>query len=76
MGPHYENFRGIVEKLRAANAVAVAEASALPQVLRDLLTDEDAAVAMGGRAREVFESEAGATERAVTALMAVLKESV
>ena len=74
MGPHYENFRGIVEKLRAGNAVVVAEASALPQVLRDLLADLDAAVAMGARARLVFESEAGATERAVTALIDLLEE--
>ena len=73
MGPHYENFRGIVEKLRAANAVAVAETATLPQVLRDMLADQDAAGAMGARARVVFESEAGATARAAAALMAVLE---
>jgi 3-deoxy-D-manno-octulosonic-acid transferase len=73
IGPHYENFRGIVEKLRASNAIAVAETSALPQALRDLLTDEVAATAMGARARAVFENEAGATERAVTALLTVLE---
>jgi 3-deoxy-D-manno-octulosonic-acid transferase len=73
MGPHYENFRGIVEKLRSDEAIAVVEPSALPQVLRDLLTDEDAAKAMGKRAREAFEKEAGATERAVAALMAALE---
>jgi 3-deoxy-D-manno-octulosonic-acid transferase len=70
IGPHYENFRGMVEKLRTASAIAVAEAAALPGVLRDLLTDESSAKEMGARAREVFESEAGATERAVAALMA------
>jgi 3-deoxy-D-manno-octulosonic-acid transferase len=73
IGPHYENFRGIVEKLRTSNAIAVAETSALLQTLRDLLTDEVAATAMGARARAVFESEAGTTERAVTALLAVLE---
>ena len=74
MGPHYENFRGIVEKLRAENAIVVARVSALPEVLRDLLSDEDSSRAMGVRAREVFEREAGATARAVTALVAVLQE--
>ncbi|MGC2163908.1 MAG: 3-deoxy-D-manno-octulosonic acid transferase [Silvibacterium sp.] len=73
MGPHYENFRGIVEKLRAVDAVAVVEPSALPQALRDLLADEAMAKAMGARGRTVFESEAGATERAVTALIGVLE---
>ena len=71
MGPHYENFRGIVEKLRAADAVVVIEPSALPHTLRELLGDEEKARAMGARARVVFESEAGATGRAVTALMTV-----
>jgi 3-deoxy-D-manno-octulosonic-acid transferase len=74
MGPHYENFRGIVEKLREADAVAVVEAASLPQTLRDLLANEEAARAMGARAKAVFESEAGATERAVMALLAVLRE--
>lgn len=73
MGPHYENFREIVEKLRAADAIAVVEPSALAQTLQAMLADEGAAKAMGERARVVFENEAGATERAVTALTAVLQ---
>lgn len=73
MGPHYENFRGIVEKLRAANAVAVAGPSELGSALRSLLADENAAKAMGERAHAIFDSEAGATARAVTALKAVLE---
>ncbi len=74
VGPHYENFRGIVEKLRAEGAVGVTEPSALAQALSDLLRDQGAATAMGARARAVFESEAGATERAVMALLAVRGE--
>jgi len=73
MGPHYENFRGIVEKLREEDAVVVPEPSQLAQVLRDLLANVDAARAIGARGRKVFESEAGATGRAVSALMAVLE---
>lgn len=73
MGPHYENFREIVEKLRAADAIAVVEPTALAQTLRAMLADEVAAKAMGERARAVFENEAGATERAVTALTTVIE---
>ena len=76
MGAHYENFRGIVEKLRAENAIVVAAPSELPKTIRELLRDQDAAKAMGARAQAIFESEAGATERAVEALMAVLEERV
>ena len=75
-GAHYENFRGIVEKLRAENAIVVVEPSALAKALSDLLSDQNAARSMGSRARAIFESEAGATERAVTALTAVLEERV
>ena len=74
MGPHYENFRGIVERLRVANAILIAEPAAVGQAVRDLLADENAANVIGARARAVFEREAGATGRAVEALMAVLKE--
>ena len=74
MGPHYENFRGIVDKLREADAVAIAEPSKLAQTLDGLLADEDAAKTIGARARVVFEREAGATGRAVDALLAVLGE--
>ena len=74
MGPHYENFRGIVDKLRDADAVAIAEPSELGQTWNGLLADEDAAKTIGGRAHAVFEREAGATGRAVDALLAVLGE--
>jgi len=74
IGPHYENFRGIVEKLRAANAVAIEKPPALPLMLRDLLNKKAGAQEMGARGRAVFEREAGATERTVTALLALLRE--
>jgi 3-deoxy-D-manno-octulosonic-acid transferase len=72
MGPHYENFRGIVEELRAADAVAVVEPAELPNILRELMEDEAKAHAMGARGRAVCEREAGATGRAVDALRALL----
>jgi 3-deoxy-D-manno-octulosonic-acid transferase len=72
MGPHYENFRAIVERLLEAEAVTVVDASRLSEVLRHLLADEIAAHEMGARARRVFESEAGSTEKAVDALLTVV----
>src|SRR6201997_3752556 len=72
IGPHYENFRGIVEKLREENAIVMAEPNALAATMQDLFNNRDATRAMGARARAVFEREAGATERAVTALLSLL----
>jgi len=72
MGPHYENFRGIVDTLLAADAVAVVEVSGLQPALQHLLTDTAAAREMGARARRVFDSEAGATETALEALLATV----
>lgn len=74
MGPHYENFRGIVEKLQAADAVTIASPSTLAAKLQHLFVNESEAVALGSRARTVFENESGATDRAVTALLAILRE--
>jgi 3-deoxy-D-manno-octulosonic-acid transferase len=74
MGPHYENFRGIVEKLQAEKAVTIAGPSTLAAVLEKLLASEIEAKTIGARARAVFESEAGVTARAVSALLAVLEE--
>lgn len=74
MGPHYENFRGIVASLHNADAIVIAEPSDFPQSIRNLLTHEAATQGIGARAHAVFESEAGATERAVTALLGLLEE--
>jgi 3-deoxy-D-manno-octulosonic-acid transferase len=72
MGSHYENFRGIVDKLLSADAVAIVEASQIQPVLNSLLSNSAATRAMGARARTVFESEAGATETAVEALLEIV----
>ena len=74
IGPHYENFRGIVESLRKADAIVIAEPADFPQAIGNLLSNESAADTIGARARKVFENEAGATERALTTLLDILKE--
>jgi 3-deoxy-D-manno-octulosonic-acid transferase len=72
MGPHYENFREIVEKLKARQAIRIVEPAQLGDVLLAMLREESASRTMGDRAREVFHTEAGATARTVAALLALL----
>ena len=67
MGPNYENFRTIVEDLRLHEALQIADKENLATVLRQLLYAPEARK-MGERARQVFESQAGATARCVAAL--------
>ena len=72
-GPSYENFRGIVETLRAQNAIRIVEPDELRDALAGMLADSASSRAMGERARRVFESEAGATSRAVNAILNLLE---
>jgi len=72
MGPHYENFRGIVDTMRAREAIRIVDAAGLSGALVELQRGGDAA--MGVRAQQVFAAESGATARAVEALLALLAE--
>lgn len=72
MGPHYANFRSIVEELREHEALRICGEGDLAATLIELLRDRVAAEAMGGRARQVFNEQAGATARCVEAIRALL----
>ncbi len=72
MGPHYANFAAITDSLRAHDALRIADKDQLAAALIELLRDREAAEAMGARAREVFERQAGATDRCVAALRKLL----
>jgi 3-deoxy-D-manno-octulosonic-acid transferase len=72
MGPHFANFRAITDGLVAQDAIRIASKENLAATLIELLRDRAAAVAMGARARDVFASQAGATERTVHALRELL----
>jgi 3-deoxy-D-manno-octulosonic-acid transferase len=74
MGPHYANFVAITDSLRAHDALRIVAKEELAAALTALLGDRPAAEAMGARAREVFERQAGATDRCVAALRELLKE--
>ena len=72
MGPGYANFRAIAEDLLAHNAIRIAPKEVLAAALADLLQDRPIAEAMGDRARQVFEQQAGATDRCVRAIREIL----
>ena len=74
MGRSWENFRDIVEKMQMEYALrGVRDKDDLERVLIELLTDREAAQAMGERGRQVFEAQSGATARAVEALLSLVK---
>jgi 3-deoxy-D-manno-octulosonic-acid transferase len=75
MGPHYENFRAITEDLLKEDALTITTKEDLAEKLRELLTDYAMAERMGRRARQVFDEQAGATERTVDALGKLLREA-
>jgi 3-deoxy-D-manno-octulosonic-acid transferase len=72
MGLHFANFRAITEDLLAQQALRISAKEALSATSIELLRDSHAAKAMGARARQVFEQQAGATTRCVEALKKLL----
>ena len=68
VGPHYANFREITDALIAHQAIRIATRGELAIALIDVLSDRDEAAALGLRAKQVFDAQAGATARAVDAI--------
>ena len=76
MGPSYENFRDVVERMRAANGIVLIEKQdELDRALIDLIKSRERAAAIGERGGAVFDAQAGATARTVRALMALLQKT-
>ncbi len=76
MGPSYENFRDIVGKMQSADGIAIVkDAAELQVVMMELLSDPDAAKAMGERGRQVFEQQRGATVRTAEALGVLMRSA-
>jgi 3-deoxy-D-manno-octulosonic-acid transferase len=72
IGPGYANFSEIVQTLQDAKAVSIAELPDLHNAIQKLLNNPEEAPAMGARAELVCRMRAGATRRALTALLALL----
>jgi 3-deoxy-D-manno-octulosonic-acid transferase len=74
MGTSYENFRDVVGRMQAEDGIRIVQDKAeLETALVELLTDREAARAMGERGRRVFEQQQGATGRAVAALVGMVQ---
>jgi 3-deoxy-D-manno-octulosonic-acid transferase len=75
MGPSFENFRDVVESMRAAKGILIVQnREEIEAALIELLKNREMAGALGQRGREVFEAQAGATARTVQALLSLLQE--
>jgi len=72
MGPNYVNFRAITEDLLAHQALRITQKEDLASTLITLLDDPAAVRAMGERAKQVFDQQAGATDRCVQVLSELL----
>ncbi len=71
MGASYENFREIVNEMKAAEAIRIVGPESLGGDLLELLRD---GAAMGERGRQFFRQQTGATRRTVEALLGLLGE--
>jgi 3-deoxy-D-manno-octulosonic-acid transferase len=75
MGPSSENFREIVEAMRAAVAIRIVNADELANVLPEMLKGDPDVRAMGERGHDVFNAQAGATARTTETLLGLLNRS-
>src|ERR1700687_4370791 len=71
-GNHYENFRDIVNIFVSRNAVRIVGLAELPLVLIELIENQTERTALGRNALAALESQRGATERTVSALLQLL----
>ena len=70
MGESFENFRDIVDGLRKANAIRIIKPEQLAEVL---IEAPGYGHSFGERGREFYLSQAGATQRTVSALLRLVK---
>ncbi len=71
-GNHYENFRDVVNFFASRNAVRIVGLAELPLVFMELIENAGDRATLGRNALAALESQRGATERTVTALLKVM----
>jgi 3-deoxy-D-manno-octulosonic-acid transferase len=74
IGPHYENFRDIVNSFRAADAVRVVGPAELPLTFVELISNSAERTALGQRGLQKLQSQTGATRRTMDILRPLLEE--
>jgi 3-deoxy-D-manno-octulosonic-acid transferase len=72
VGPHMENFRDVAQRFEVQQALVTVAPGDLAQTAQALLGDPVRRRELGTRAREVFDANAGATERTLSALEVLL----
>jgi 3-deoxy-D-manno-octulosonic-acid transferase len=74
-GNHYENFRDVVNFFASRNAVRIVGLAELPLVFIELIENEKKRATLGRNALAALESQRGATERTVAALVQLMSVS-
>jgi len=74
IGPHYENFRGIVQSFLKHDAVRIVAPEQLTEAVLKLLRSPHEAVQIGARAWAVIESGRGSTQRTSAKLRDLLAQ--
>ncbi|MGA6987186.1 MAG: 3-deoxy-D-manno-octulosonic acid transferase [Terriglobales bacterium] len=71
-GNHYENFRDVVNFFTSRNAVRIVGLAELPLVFMELIDNSDERATLGKNALAALESQRGATDRTVAALVELM----
>jgi 3-deoxy-D-manno-octulosonic-acid transferase len=71
-GNHYENFRDVVNFFAGRNAVRIVGLAELPLVFMELIENDDERKTLGRNALAALESQRGATDRTVLALLRLM----
>jgi 3-deoxy-D-manno-octulosonic-acid transferase len=75
VGNHTENFRDIIWLFQTHDAVRIVGPAELPLVLMELISNDAERRALGQRAAETLQSQAGATEKTIAALQKLLNSA-
>jgi len=71
-GNHYENFRDVVNYFASRNAVRIVGIAELPLVFMELIENSEERAVLGRNALAALESQRGATDRTVSALLQLM----
>jgi len=74
VGPSTENFRDVIDVFRRADALRVVTSQSLTIAVLDLVANRDERTVLGKRALAVMQSQQGATQRTVDALLELVAE--
>jgi 3-deoxy-D-manno-octulosonic-acid transferase len=73
IGPHYENFRAIVDEFIANNAIKVVLSEQMTAVVLELLCSPEQAALLGERAKSIVVTGQGSVQRTLDAVLDLLE---